>query len=141
MRFGSKKSFQVKLIEAPAEQTVASAADQGKEEPAVEMHASYDKLGISVEELTVEKANRAEIPENQRGLAVMDVDAMGPAYRLLSPGRDVIVKVLSPKARNVRTLGDLNAALSGVSDGDVVSLLVYNLDRKATRVVNLRVGG
>ena len=66
---------------------------------------------------------------------------MGPAYRLLSPGRDVIVKVLSPKPRTIRTIADLNAALAGVSDGDVISLLVYNLDGKSTRVVNLKVGG
>jgi hypothetical protein len=71
----------------------------------------------------------------------MEVDAMGPAYRLVSPGRDVIVKVLSPKALTIRTVADLNTALGGVSDGDVISLLVYNLESKSTRVVNLRVGG
>ena len=141
MRFGAKKSFKVKLIEAPTEQQIASAQAQDDAEGGADAPASYDKLGISVEALSVEKANRAEIPENQRGLAVMDVDAMGPAYRLLSPGRDVIVKVLSPKAQAIRTVADLNAALGGVSDGDVISLLVYNLDGKATRVVNLRVGG
>ena len=141
MRFGSKKSYQVKLTEAPTEQTVALTPLQENEEASPEQPANYDKLGVSVEALSVEKANRAEIPENQRGLAVMDVDAMGPAYRLLSPGRDVIVKVLSPKPRTIRTIADLNAALAGVSDGDVISLLVYNLDGKSTRVVNLKVGG
>jgi serine protease Do len=142
MRFGAKKSFKVKLIEAPSEQQIASAqAKDDAEGGAAAAPASYDKLGISVEALSVEKANRAEIPENQRGLAVMEVDAMGPAYRLVSPGRDVIVKVLSPKALTIRTVADLNTALGGVSDGDVISLLVYNLESKSTRVVNLRVGG
>jgi len=141
MRFGAKKSFKVKLIEAPTEQQIASAAEKGDENAVAVQPASYDKLGISVEAPSVEKWNRTEVPENQRGLAVMEVDAMGPAYRLLSPGRDVIVKVLSPKAVTIRTVADLNTALGGVSDGDVISLLVYNMDGKSTRVVNLRVGG
>jgi serine protease Do len=139
MRFGTKKSFKVKLTEAPPpEDQVASAP---RENDSASEPTSYDKLGISVEVLSTEKASRAEIPENQRGLAVMDVDATGPAYRQLAPGADVIVKVLSPSARVIRTVTDLNEALTKVRDGEVVSLLVYNADLKATRVVNLRVGG
>ena len=140
MRFGAKKSFKVKLIEAPNETQVASAG-RDDENADANQPATYDKLGISVESLTAEKASRAEIPESQRGLAVMDVNAMGPAYHQLQAGSDVIVKVLSPSPRVIRTVADLNEALSKVRDGDVVSLLVYSAQQKATRVVNLRVGG
>jgi serine protease Do len=132
MRFGSKRSF-----EAPSEETkVAETSGDDSVQP-----ATYDKLGISVEILSAEKASRAEIPESQRGLAVTDVDAMGPAFHQLQPGSDLIVKVLSPKQKTIHTVADLNEALSGVKDGDVVTLLVYNAGIKATRVVNLRVGG
>lgn len=140
MRFGTKKSFKVKLIEAPSDEQLASASKDDSEDDSTKP-ASYDKLGISVEQLTTEKASRAEIPENQRGLAVVDVDAAGPAYRLMSPGRDIIVRVLSPSQKAIPTVADLNTALSKVKDGDVVSLLVYDAQVKATRVVNLRVGG
>jgi serine protease Do len=137
MRFGSKRSFKVKLTEAPSEETkVAETSGDESVQP-----ATYDKLGISVEILSAEKASRAEIPESQRGLAVTDVDAMGPAFHQLQPGADLIVKVLSPKQKTIHTVADLNEALSGVKDGDVVTLLVYNAGIKATRVVNLRVGG
>ncbi len=138
MRFGEKKSFKVKLAEAPSEET--KVADNSGDDDSAQP-ASYDKLGISVEILSAEKASRAEIPENQRGLAVTDVDAMGPAFHQLQPGSDLIVKVLSPKQKAIRTVADLNDALSGVKDGDVVTLLVYNAGIKSTRVVNLRVGG
>jgi serine protease Do len=142
MRFGQKKSFKVKLTEAPNEEArVANASNDDNDGGDGSQPATYDKLGISVELLTAEKASRAEIPENQRGLAVMDVDAMGPAYHQLQAGADVIVKVLSPNAKTIRSVADLNEALSKVKDGDIVTLLVYNAQGKATRVVNLRVGG
>jgi len=139
MRFGTKKTFKVKLIEAPSDETVASA--QSNDDSDARKPASYDKLGISVETLTAEQASRAEIPESERGLAIVDVDASGPAFRQLFPGRDLIVKVLAPQQRTIATPADLNAALSKVRDGDVVSLLVYDAQGKSTRVVNLRVGG
>ena len=140
MRFGQKKSFRVKLIEAPSDEQIAAAAKPAGGDDATPP-ASYDKLGISVEALTAEKASRAEIPDNQRGLAVVDVDASGPAFHLLFVGRDVIVRVLSPSQKAIPTVADLNSALSQLKDGDVVSLLVYDAQLKATRVVNLRVGG
>jgi serine protease Do len=139
MRFGTKRSFKVKLTEAPSEDMKVAENNGGDDDTA--KPATYDKLGISVELLSAEKASRAEIPESQRGLAVMDVDAMGPAFHQLQPGSDLIVKVLSPRQKTIHTVADLNDALSGVKDGDVVTLLVYNAGQKSTRVVNLRVGG
>jgi serine protease Do len=141
MRFGQKKSFKVKLIEAPNEERRVASASPEDESGDGSQPAVYDKLGISVELLTAEKASRAEIPENQRGLAVMDVDAMGPAYHFLQAGSDVIVKVIRPNEKTIRTVIDLNEALSKVKDGDIVTLLVYSAQLKSTRVVNLKVGG
>jgi serine protease Do len=140
MRFGQKRSFKVKLIEAPTDEQVASGNGQGGGDD-TDKPASYDKLGISVAPISADLASRAEIPEADRGLAVVDVDATGPAFRQLLPGRDVIVKVLRPAEGSIPTVTDLNNALSKVKDGDVVSLLIYDTRQKATRVVNLRVGG
>ena len=139
MRFGSKRSFKVKLIEAPTDDQLASNSGRGNDD--ADKPASYDKLGISVEAITQEMASRAEIPDEARGLFVADVDATGPAFRQLQPGADVIVKVLRPESTGMLTVAGLNTALGKVKDGDVVSLLVYDLRVKVQRVVNLRVGG
>ncbi|HEU4643580.1 MAG TPA: Do family serine endopeptidase [Gemmatimonadaceae bacterium] len=140
MRYGKKMDFKVKLAEAPGEEQVASN-DAGGEDSGGRP-ASYDKLGISVETVSVDRASRAQIPETQRGVAVTDVQADGPAYQKLVAGSDVLVKVLSPSPqRQLRAPADLDQVVSHLHDGDVVSLLVYNTDLKQTRVVNLRVGG
>ena len=139
MRFGEKRSFKVKLTEAPPEGDQLASSGRGQDDDA-DKPASYDKLGISVAPISDELASRAEISETNRGLAVMDVDATGPAFRQLQPQRDVIVKVLRPVTDAKLTVAGLNSALGKVHDGDVVSLLVYDVQLKATRVVNLRVG-
>ena len=137
MRYGTKHSYKVKLAEAPSDEQVASADSGGSDGASP---TSYDKLGIAVEPITQERASQADLAESQRGLAVTDVDATGPAFRSLAPGSDVIVKVLAPgQQRPVHSVADLDAALTKVGKGDVVSLLVYNVQAKQQRVVNLRV--
>ncbi len=140
MRYGQRHSYKVKLIEAPGESQVAATDDQV--DSAAAKPASYDKLGISVEPMTTDRASRAEVAEAQRGLVVVAVDALGPSYQKLFAESDVIVKVMNPMPqRAVRTVGDLDASISKLKSGDVVSLLVYNTEQKGTRVVNLRIGG
>jgi serine protease Do len=141
MRYGQKHEYKVKLAEAPNEQQVAGAEDDGGDDSAAAKPASYDKLGISVEPMTTDRASRAELSDSQRGLAVVSVDALGPSYQKLFADADVIVKVLNPMPHPVRTVADLNSSISKLKAGDVVSLLVYNTQQKGTRVVNLRVGG
>jgi hypothetical protein len=41
----------------------------------------------------------------------------------------------------IRTVSDLDTSISKLKSGDVVSLLVYNVQQKQSRVVNLRIGG
>ena len=52
----------------------------------------------------------------------------------------MILEVLHPARRPVRNVTDLQQALSGVKSGEFVSLNVYNIGLKQTRVVNLRIG-
>jgi S1-C subfamily serine protease len=144
MRYGQKHSYKVKLAEAPSESQLASADgddDNGSTDSAAEKPASYDKLGISVEPMTVDRASRAEVSDAQRGLVVMSVDALGPSYQKLIAESDVIVKVLNPMPHAIRTVADLDSSISKLKNGDVVSLLVYNTQAKQSRVVNLRIGG
>jgi len=144
MRYGKKHSYKVKLAEAPSESQIANADDENSDSsdssPAAKP-ASYDKLGISVEPMTTDRASRAEVSDAQRGLVVMSVDALGPSYQKLFAESDVIVKVLNPMPHAIRTVSDLDASISKLKSGDVVSLLVYNTQAKQSRVVNLRIGG
>jgi len=142
MRYGQKHSYKVKLAEAPNDQQLANADDEnGGGDSADAKPASYDKLGISVEPMTTDRASRAELSDAQRGLVVVSVDALGPSYQKLQADADVIVKVLNPMPHAIRTVADLDSSISKLKTGDVLSLLVYNTQVKGTRVVNLKVGG
>ncbi len=142
MRYGQKHSYKVKLAEAPNESQLASNDDDDSgTDSSAEKPASYDKLGISVEPMTVDRASRAELSDANRGLAVVSVDALGPSYQKLQADADIIVKVLNPMPHAIRTVADLDSSISKLKNGDVVSLLVYNTQIKQSRVVNLRIGG
>ena len=144
MRFGERKTVTVPLTEAPQETQVAARQNDAIENASV----SNVKLGISVEPIPVELARQANLGADARGLLVREVDLDGPANQQLFARTDVIAEVLRPAPRRaVKTVADLERALSRVRDGDIVSLYVYNIGgrRDGTepqgRVVNLRVGG
>jgi serine protease Do len=142
MRYGTRKSFQVKLTEAPSdEQMAANEANNIKPNGGT----SSDKLGIDVEPVSDDMAREGSIPDADRGVRVADVANAGPAFNKLVPN-DIIVAVLYPEPRHdVHSVADLQAALSKVHTGDYVSLLVYHLGVQgqagATTVVSLHVGG
>ncbi len=141
VRFGSRKTFSVKLAEAPTDEQVASNADNGEKPNG---GVSTDKLGISVEPVTTDVARENNIPDGDRGLHVTDVNSSGPAYNKIFPN-DVIVAVLYPEPRrDVRSVADLQSVLERVHNGDYVTLLVYNAAAQGqpggTRVVSLHVG-
>jgi serine protease Do len=140
MRFGSRKSFDVKLSAAPSDEQLAqndTNADKTGE------GVTTDKLGISVEPIPADMAREASIPEADRGLRVADVSGAGPAHDKLFPN-DIIVAVLYPEPRHdVHSVVDLQSALTKVRSGDYVSLLVYRVgpqgQQGVTSVVSLRV--
>jgi serine protease Do len=144
MRFGERKTVTVPLTEAPQETQVAARPNDAVENASV----SNVKLGISVEPIPVELARQANLGADARGLLVREVDLDGPANQQLFARTDVIAEVLRPAPRRaVKTVADLERALSRVRDGDIVSLYVYNIGGRRDgpepqgRVVNLRVGG
>ena len=140
MRYGERKTFRVKLAEAPAEPSLASRErDEDSVSPAGSM--TYDKIGVRVEAVSANPQLASRLSEDQRGVRVVEVDARGPARGRLIPD-DIITAVLYPTPRKeVRSVADLQSVLSKLEDGDVVSLLVYDVQRKQTRVANIRVGG
>jgi serine protease Do len=128
MRFGQKKTFKVRLAE-PAEipATVADLDDSARpnpvrnEAPAVR---EQQKLGISVASLTNELATQYKLMGAARtGVIVTNVSPRGPGYRNMFE-RDVIVSVLFPTKRDIKTADDLAAALAPLKTGDVIELKV-----------------
>ncbi|WP_309670736.1 trypsin-like peptidase domain-containing protein [Gemmatimonas sp.] len=136
MRFGTKKSFKVKLVEAEALSRVAALP-----EAAAKAVPAAGKLGITVEAIPADVSERMKL--DGRGVRVSNVAEDGPARDKLAAGSDIVLEVLYPTPRRaVKTVNDLQGVLSGLKDGDYVSLLVQNMDpRVGQRVVNIRVGG
>ncbi len=144
MRFGSKKTYRVKLVEAPDEtRTVASANRGSVDEGAPSESRRFDKVGIAVE--PVSAGLRAVVAEPyRRGLVVSDVSAMGPSYRKLTADQTVLYEVLNPGPRHaLHSTADLDAVLSRLKAGDLVTFLVYDIapqgQQGSTRAVTVRV--
>ncbi|MBA3646386.1 MAG: trypsin-like peptidase domain-containing protein [Gemmatimonadaceae bacterium] len=138
MRYGQKKSFDVKLAEADTDTKVAAAS-------AAVLPASTGTtnktLGISVASLTPQLAQSAKI-SSARGIVVTDVTPLGPAQDKLQE-RDVITEVIFPAPRRaINTPGQLQEAIAGLKNGQYISLSVFNLDDPGhtAQIVNLRVG-
>ncbi|XWV16771.1 MAG: PDZ domain-containing protein [Gemmatimonas sp.] len=137
MRFGTKKRFDVRLEEANATNRLAV----NPESPEAATNPSAGKLGLTVEALPADIA--ARLRTNGRGVRVSDVSEDGPARDKIAAGSDIVLAVLYPTPRrDVRSVGDLQSAVSTLKDGDYVSLLLQSMDpRLGQRVVNLRIGG
>jgi serine protease Do len=146
MRFGTKKSFRVTLKEAPeAQAQVASVEAPTRATPQPETRR-FDKIGIAVEQISPELVTRARVAEAYRkGLIVSDVSVTGPAYRKLFADQTILVQVINPGLkRELKSAADLDAVLSRLNPGDVVTFLVYDLGQtdgsSALRSVTLQVG-
>ena len=141
MRFGDKKTLNVKLGEPPADKSpdIASANDDGRQPAARSNERSYDKLGISVQAVPTELATQARLNDQwRRGLLVTDVAPSGPAYRELNENSSIIVRVLYPQKREIRSPADLEEAISGLKHGDLITLLVYEVRAQTTTSVTLK---
>ncbi|MEO7521959.1 MAG: trypsin-like peptidase domain-containing protein [Gemmatimonas sp.] len=141
VRFGSRKTYRVKLEAAEALQQIA-AAPAPSSEVVGPANAVSGRLGINVEAAPAEMLRQLGLPAD-KGLRVTEVSQTGPARELRLIQNDIILEILYPAPRRaLKTPADLQNALSSLKDGDYVSLLVREPARNASnRVVNLRVGG
>ncbi len=139
MRYGTRRTFRVRLAEAPTEENIARAGREDRDTP-VEP-ASSSKLGVTLENLTAEQAQRENVGDDRRGPVVRDVNFSGAAANQLFP-TDIILEAGSPSPRRrTRTVAELDQIVDQTNAGDIVSLLVYRPQLDQTRIVNLRVGG
>ncbi len=147
MRFGDKKTFRVKLAEAPSDAPVAVADDaRGPREGAdatkpLAVSVTADKLGITVEPVSPDFAREARVPASIKGVRVSQVD-VGSGARGKLFDSDIITEIVYPRPRRaVRTPAELLAALSSLNAGDVITLGVFNVANQSNRVETIRVGG
>jgi serine protease Do len=129
-RNGSPRDLTIRLGEAnlaPTEEVAARAP----ETPAAE-----EKLGIAVTALTDELANQLGYSEAE-GVVISNTTPLGPAAR-----RNVVrgEKILEINGETVETPQDVRRILSGVANGEVVSLRLGRPD-DSSRIVNVRAGG
>ena len=139
MRYGAKKTFQVRLGEATDSTTRVASNTRPSEEPSA--GTSTEKLGISIEPITEAQARQNQIADEHRGLRVVSVDPNGPARQGRLLPNDILISVINPQPRRtLATANDLQQVLSSVREGSYVSFMVYNLELEQTRIVNLRIG-
>ena len=140
MRFGTKKSFRVRLGEPQAEKDQVASAERPTLAPASAKERSYDRLGITVQPVPEDVASaRAVKDEARRGLLVTAVNTRGPAYRELAANQDIIVRSLNPVRRDIKTASDLDEVVRPLKRGDTLTLLVYTVQAATTRVVTLEI--
>jgi len=111
----------VKLGEPPADVTqVAANDDSAPTARPADAGRANERLGISVEPVSNEFAQQVRLPSQFRsGLRVTTVAGRGPAYRNIFQD-DIILAELYPQQRQIKTVEDLQAAVSSLKPGDVV---------------------
>ena len=142
MHFGKKQTFNVKLAEAPADaQLVAASNRDGMQtEPASASAAhEFDKIGITVEPMSSDLSGKVD-PVARKGLVVSDVNVTGPAYRKFGADQTILVEVLNPGPRKpLRTAADLDAVLSHMKSGDLITFSIADIGIAGTRAITIQV--
>ena len=144
VRYGEKKTFKVKLIEAPSAQpskTVAASPHKTSDDAATAT-AALSRLGITVEALTPRLVEARSVNDKLKGVIVNEVTPGSPAEGKLFQD-DVITGVRFPNQAPIFTAADLQREIGKVSKGGIVGLLVSRTNPRdgtvTARVVNLRV--
>jgi serine protease Do len=139
-RYGTKKTFSVRLGEASDSTTRVASNTRQRNDAEPSRSTSTEKLGITVEPISDVQARENQITDDHRGLRIVDVDPNGMARQRLFPN-DILVAVVNPQPRRtLRSAQDLQQVLASAKDGSYLSFMVYNIDGNNTRIVNLRVG-
>jgi serine protease Do len=138
VRGGERKTVSVKLAEAPQPNAQVARDSEARD---TREGVIYDRLGIEVQPVSDAVAREYEIPSEHRGVRVTEVSPTSTARASLGQ-LDIIEAILYPTPRkNVRTVDDISSVLQRLRPGDVVSLLVYSVRARATRVVDIELGG
>jgi serine protease Do len=130
VRDGKEKSISVKLAPRPDEQESISrgAGQSGGEKE------SGDVLGLSVEDLTPQLAQRAQVPPTTKGAIIVDVAPDSPAAEAGLEAGDVVAEL---NKQPVASAADYRKVVKGLKKGDSALLRVKH--GQATQYVPVRV--
>ncbi len=139
---GQTRTYDVRLAAVePADSGAVASTGGSRDKPVGPAEEVSRKLGISVESLSAEDAQR--VASEWRGPIVTDVAEDGPAFQKIAPpspggGADVIFQV---DGTRVRTLEEFQHAVHGLQSGQIVTLFVANVGGSipTRRVVRIRV--
>jgi serine protease Do len=125
-RFGQRKTFKVKLAQAPDDPSQLASTENARPAVDTENGRQFDKIGIAVQPMSPEFAARFKLSDaNRRGVVISDVTSTGPAYRELLPN-EVILQELFPTKREITSTTDLDKALASLKRGDVIEFKVWS---------------
>jgi serine protease Do len=144
MRFGKKRTFNVKLESAEQLPSLLGAARPTPAETEAAPapgRVPAGKLGFTVETLTPEVIQRMRLSV-ENGLRVTEVAGDGPARGKLVPNQDIILEITYPgERRPVKSVAELKAVVDGLKPGDYLGLHVMRIfaNGSQTQAVTLRV--
>ena len=146
MRFGTKKSFHVRLAAPPDSDQQVASTDRSPAQVAPAAERRFDKIGVAVEQVSPELVTRARLEQPYRnGLLVSDVSVTGPSYGKLSSDGTILLSVINPgPKRELHSANDLESVLSKLHSGDLVTFMVYFLgqpDGTPPQAITIKVGG
>jgi len=133
LRDGKRMTLNVMPAEQPASYGLARSESRGSERSEKSESSRVQKLGIEVETLTSEVADRLDLKEKQ-GVVITDVESGGPADRAGLASGMVITRV---NRKPVNSAEDFRTAIEHGSLEKGVLLLVHS--QQGTRFVVLRV--
>ena len=135
-RGGVRETHTVTLDEAPT--AVTTVAQVSEPESASDGKRFGDRLGIIVRAITRRDLAGQDLPTENTGLRIMQIDPEGPASGFLNRG-EILTHV---EGVRIETEDDLADALEGVGSGQVISVRTVSILPDATtrgRTVRFRV--
>jgi serine protease Do len=124
MRDKKERTFNVTVdeLDLTAEQTPRGNRNTPQTPP--DDQGGGDSFGITMQNLTPNRARQLEMPSGQSGALVTDVDPNGPAIGQLRPG-DVILAVNRQRVSNA---SEASRELQRVQSGRIAQILVWRRD-------------
>jgi serine protease Do len=148
MRFGDRKNIKVKLIEAETETRLAANQQQDEDNSPSSRDAgrrgtfTSPAIGVTVETVSDQFTRENEVPkEYAKGVRIVAGETWARRNYFRADGSEIITSVLFPRPRrDIQTADEFREIMSKVKEGDAVSLLIYDVQGKATRVVSMTIG-
>jgi len=122
-RGGKLKTIEVKIVER--DEDAINSLDEGdsdqSQEPEKKADDVIEKLGMKLGNITRDLREQLNLDRSTTGVVVMELQQASQAAREGLRQMDIIKSV---NQKNIKDLGDFKAAISGLSQGDSILLLV-----------------